>query len=621
MNRISTFQIPQSLLRRTQLLPGESLASLLERLTQLNYLPYPRTLSHICHEQLPAPVNLDHLARPKWVETFLRLADLTHISPEDLYAASDHRFAPFLTPPGQSPVELPWIGSTSKVMLTPGLTHGRLRSALSAQYCPRCLEDATYHRLSWIPTAAAICLQHRCLLVNQCPQCQKRISIQEIVRQRCRVCQADLSTAEIFFVEGDELGLLSQQMIQSWLGLVADLPDQFNFPSDHPAVLYRFLENLLWRLLVCWKDLPNLSAPLDGLDKFTTASVHYLPALAPGEIFYLCRAAFTGVMNWPDGLFQFLDAYCDSYPSNQASANRVNRLEQVRHTWFQAEWRNPDFEFMQQGFVNYTLARNIPLPVHLVEQFKKVPWFVDATGLWSEEQAAQSLDIPVSGLHRFLPYGSLEPCLWPRSRTSMPIFERDKILSLARKWDLGWSVSEASSWLGLYDPVVTDLVKRNVLVVVDRPDAEDAHCVLSCQSVENFSQKVLNRLQLFQGNHRDLVCLDEAAHITDDLGMHCVDLLLDVADGFLPAFKRYPEIDVIGYLCFLREAVWDFPDLWYARCGWVTPHDFAKQKGFSHHLIFEWMEAGLITPVKVFGHYRYFIRQELEQLAARFSPI
>lgn len=620
MNSISTFQIPQSLLRRTQFLPGESLASLLERLSQLNYLPYPRTLSRICCKQLQAPAGLDNLARPKWVETFLRLADLTHIFPEDLYAASDHRFAPFLTPPGQSPVELPWIGSTSKVMLTPGLAHGRLRSALSAQYCPRCLEDAAYHRLSWIPTAAAICLQHRCLLVNQCPQCQKRIAIQEIVRQRCRVCQADLSTAETFSVEGDELGLLSQQMIQSWLGLVADPPDQFDFPSDYPAVLYRFLENLLRRLLVCWKDWPNLSAPLDGLNGYITASGQHLTALTSGEIFHLCKAAFTGVMNWPDGLFQFLDAYC-GYPFAQNSTVYVKRLEPVRQGWFQAEWQNPDFEFMQQGFVNYTVARNVPLPVRLVEQFKEVLWFVDATGLWSEEQAAQSLDIPVPGLRQFLPYGALEPCLWPRSRTSMPIFERDKILSLAQKWDLGWSVSEARSWLGLDVSVVTELVKRNVLTVVDRPDAEDVHWVLSRQSVENFSRKVLNRLQLFQGNHRDLVCLDEAAHITDDFGMYCVDLLLEVADGFLPAFKRYPEIEAAGYLCFLRDAVWDFPDLWYARRGWVLGYTFAKQKGFSHHLVLEWMDAGLITPVRVFGHYRYFICQELEQLAAKFSPI
>jgi len=620
MNSISTFQTPRSLLRRTQLLPGESLASLLERLSQLNYLPYPRTLSRICCEHLHAPAGFDNLAHPKWVETFLRLADLTHIAPEDLYAASDHRFAPLLTPPRWPIAELPWIGATSKAMLTSSLAHGRLRSVSSAQYCPQCLKNAAYHRLSWIPTMSAICLEHGCLLVSQCPRCQKHISIQEIVRQRCRVCQTDLSAAETFSVEGDELGILSRRMTQAWLGLVVDPPDQFDFPSDHPAVLYRFLENLLRRLLVCWKDWPNLSAPLDGLDRYITASGQHLTTLTSGEIFHLCRAAFTGVMNWPDGLFHFLDAYC-GYPFTQNSTVYVKRLESVRQGWFQAEWQNPDFEFMQQGFVNYMVARNVPLPVRLVEQFKEVPWFVDATGLWPEEQAAQSLGIPVPGLRRFLSYSSLKPCLWPRSRTSMPIFERDKILSLSQKWDLGWSVAEASSWLGLYHSVVTDLVKRNVLVVVDRPDAEDAHCVLSRQSVENFSRKVLNRLRLFRGNHRDLVCLDEAAYITAKLEMYCVDLLLEVADGFLPAFKRYPEIEAAGYLCFLREAVWDFPDLWYARRGLVTQYEFAKQKGFSHHLIFEWMEAGLITPVKVFGHYRYFIRQELEQLVARFSPV
>jgi len=91
---------------------------------------------------------------------------MTHISPEELYAASDHRFAPFLTLPQQPPVEIPWIGSTSKPIVTPNLVHRRLRSPLAAQYCPLCLKSAAYHRLSWIPISSTICLEHGCLLIT-----------------------------------------------------------------------------------------------------------------------------------------------------------------------------------------------------------------------------------------------------------------------------------------------------------------------------------------------------------------------------------------------------------------------------------------------------------------------
>ncbi len=128
-----------ALLRRTQLLPGKSLASVLERLTQLNYYPSARTLQQICRNCLEAPANQDELRLPRWVETFLQLADLTHIAPEELFAASDHRFAPFLTSPQQPPVEIPWTGLTSKAISTSNLAQGRLRSPSAVQYCPHCL--------------------------------------------------------------------------------------------------------------------------------------------------------------------------------------------------------------------------------------------------------------------------------------------------------------------------------------------------------------------------------------------------------------------------------------------------------------------------------------------------
>lgn len=398
------------LLRRTQLLPGESLVSLLERLTLLNYYPSPRILQRICCQRLEAPVSQDDLSHPKWVETFLRLADLTHISPEELFAASDHHFAPALALPLHPPAEIPWIGSISKAMLPLNLAWGRLYSSLSAQYCPRCLKTAAYHRSIWAPIAAAICLEHHCLLVNRCPQCKKRLSIQEIVRHRCRACQADLCATEPIAVEGNELGIRSQQLIQSWLAVadVTALSDEDGLPSKPPAVLYHLLENLSRHLLNCWKEWPSLPPPLDGLADHIVAPVHRLQTMTPEGIFHLHKAAFTGVQDWPNGLFRFLDAYCGG-----CSLDPGKRLQPFRRDWFQPARSNPDFEFLQQGFVSYLLDRRIPLPVSWVEIYQSVSWFVEQTGLWSAERTAQILGISMLKLQHSLSYGSLASCRWP----------------------------------------------------------------------------------------------------------------------------------------------------------------------------------------------------------------
>jgi len=606
-----------TLLRRTQLLPGESLVSLLERLTQINYYPSVRTLRAICHEPLAEPAYQDGLALPKWGETFLKLADLTHLSPEELFAASNHRFAPYLALPSRPPAELLWIGGDAKAILTPIQARRRLRSVSAAQFCPVCLKTSSYHRLSWIPTAAAICLEHRCLLVNQCPDCHKHLSIHAIVKRTCQACQADLCALEPVFVEEDELGIRSQQFIQSWLAVAGlpTLPDEDGLPSQPPAVLYHLLENLSRRWLNCWKKRASMPTPLDGLVGKTTAPVRWLQTMTPKEIFHSHKAAFTSLKNWPNGLFQFLDAYCSGY-----SLNPIQRLQPFRRDWFPSACGESDFEFAQQSLVNYLMDRRIPLPPSWAEQYQSVSWFIEQTGLWSAERTAQALGISMLRLQHSLSFGSLASCRWPRSRANAPLFERDKVLALKHKWTLGWTVSEARSWLGLCERDVIALVRRGVLAITGHPDEDESHWLLSRLSVEGFFVEVAARLVLYQGNRRDLLPLCEAASYTACLGMDCVTLLQGVADGFLPAYKRDHEVPSLGFTCFIEKSVWRLPDLCYARRGWVSGHTFAQEKGFSHHLVFEWVGAGLIQPVQVFGHTRYFLRRDLERLAAQYAP-
>ena len=63
MNNIHAAKPIPPLLRRTQLLPGESLPSLLERLAQLNYYPSLRMLSCICCDHMDTPTNQDDLLK------------------------------------------------------------------------------------------------------------------------------------------------------------------------------------------------------------------------------------------------------------------------------------------------------------------------------------------------------------------------------------------------------------------------------------------------------------------------------------------------------------------------------------------------------------------------------
>ena len=271
-----------SLLRRTPLLLGESLASLLERLALLNFYPNSRLLQKLSRNRLAPWVVEDELVRPTRLETFQQLLNLTALTLDELYAASDHRFAAALAPPDQAAPSMPWLENTTRLRLDRRSAQAHLRSASATQFCPLCLKAAPYQRLSWIPRAAAICLEHRCLLTDRCAHCWKRTTVADLVNRRCSNCRADLRRARVVSIAHDSCGILAQQVIQSWFGVV-DIPAKViegtHLPSESPVVLYHLLQLLARQLQKGQAEWPNLPRPLNGLANSIAVSHRRPPTL------------------------------------------------------------------------------------------------------------------------------------------------------------------------------------------------------------------------------------------------------------------------------------------------------------------------------------------------------
>ena len=148
-----------TLLVRTTILPGESLQSLLMRLSRLNDYDVPDTLFQILQERASKQQALkDRTTLPRGVEMYERLEALTGRDIPDLYAASAHRFTTILTPPGISIEFLEISEGISVPLLAWSLAAKQLRPASAGQFCPRCLSNAAYHRLIWLPIAVSMAL-------------------------------------------------------------------------------------------------------------------------------------------------------------------------------------------------------------------------------------------------------------------------------------------------------------------------------------------------------------------------------------------------------------------------------------------------------------------------------
>ena len=577
-----------ALLRRTPLLPDESLPSFLERLTRLNHYPSSRMLSGICAERVETGFGQDPLDCPRCAETFVELAHLTQVSAEALFAASHHCFAPAFQLPDQAVETLGGRGLAGLPLLSSVQARCYLRTDTAAQYCPQCLENSPHHRLHWIPTAAAICLEHGCFLVAGCPQCQRPLAIRDVVSRRCPACQADLCSAPKIPVGEDEPGLCSQQWLQ---GCLSGAPvKEASLPSGHPAILYALVE-----CAARW---------------LSTGSVDGSPMVR----YALYRTAFSALRDWPQGLFAILDDICkrDPHPSQ-----RLNKLQQ---RWFQPSRSGTAYDFMKQAFVSYRVLQELPISPAFAHRWKHARWFVQCTGIWSAEVTAKVLEMPVEDLARFYPNGLLQDCLWVDSRKRGPLFWRKRVLAVRRRWKVGWPLADASCWLGLDEGEVIRLVARGTLALKDGdPQGDSATWLFDRNTVADFFQAVMDRLEPFHGLQDYLVRRFEVDTHLHSVGMDWAQLIQQVLDGLLPAYKRKETICALDDLCFDVDDMDTWPDRWYAMQGLVSDQVFAHETMVSPKWIDKWVAANRIAPVLCFGRVRYYDRAALEQVVANLN--
>ncbi len=609
------------LLRRTAVLPNESLASLLERLTQLNFYPDSRLIRTLGRERLAALNLEDDLAQPTRLETFQQLACLTGLALDELYGTSDHRFAAGEFPLGQRSQPMPWLQNTTRARLEPRWAYDHLRPRDATPFCPRCLQAAVYQRVNWIPCAAAICLEHLCLLIDRCPHCGKRTTLAELMNHSCRNCQTDLRQARQLSVANDEPGVQSQRIIQAWFNVAGpptEVLEACQLPAQPPPVLYELLHRLSGALLLGQAEWASLPAPLTGLANSIAAAIDQRHRFTPAQAYFLYRSAFAGLLDWPEGFHRWLDAYGGWDLTATQPPVRLPCLFRVQHDWLTSDGADSPLAMVQHELLDYVLKRDLPLVPDVLNHLQDTPGFIERTGiLWTEDHTAQCLNLSRTDLRRFYPSGSLADCYWPSSPPDWPQFKQAAVLTIKRRWTIGWSLKDTSSWLGLTTADVLRLVELGLLSMTDERARDDDHGLFNRQAVQDFFDQIVARLQYRPHPRRDLLPLSKAVAAGCGRGVDTAILLQCVLTDQLPAYRRHQNLETLSRLYFIQVTLVNLPARVYATRGWVAGEQFAAEYDFAPSLIRDWLAAGLIKPTRSFGAYHYFDHQQLKELAAQ----
>jgi predicted site-specific integrase-resolvase len=546
-------------------------------------------------------------------ETYRRLVTLTGALVTTLWAATIHRFAPTLTPPGSTVALLAVPAGGPLPLLDIGSRQKRLRPDSRGVFCPRCLAEAAYHRLIWIPFATAACLRHQTLLVSRCARCGAAPTVRDIVVATCRVCGADFTGCPAISVADDAFGVFTQRVLQAWLrGEPAPDASTFRLPDLPTNVAYRIVDGL--RLLAHGAGF-HWPYRHHGLDE--TESTDQGLFLTPAQSYTLYATALKALLRWPHGFEEFLDAYTtrelrEEWPSGVSLGPKLGALYR---DWLSRRWDHAAFDFLQDAFDRFLLRRFGQ--VHALRQLRRCQRdsaLADRVPYLNRNQAARLMgaaDQTVQGLlqsGRLTGYAALDEG-WAEPPT---LLSRSEVLVWREAWRDHPTIAEAARLLGVSYWVVRDLITCGFLPPPHQLADDAPGWRFNRTAIAACHARVTARITQRPPGAADDLTLAGAARLLHGLGLNAAALLVSVANGELAA-SHLPAMPIrLGDLRFRRTDLAAHAARVKAAHNWLGRRETAHRLGISEHALQRLVENGRLTPAPVSGHAHFFDRATVD---------
>ncbi len=610
--------LPQQLLGHPELREGESLTSFLLRLGTSNFYQPPTILTDLIFDDTGDEASLkDHVDLPKQAALFERIARLAKVESIQLYAASAHRFTHVIAPPEAEINKLDLPDNHRVSLLPAGVAQKLLRSKSACQYCPLCIQRHAYHRLSWLVIATSVCLEHQCLLVNQCYNCKRPLHVQEIVNARCSKCGIDLRKAPCFYIQNDEFGLLAQRALQGWLlNTPVSFPSQDHLPLHPPRVLFRLVDGLrctAQRLAQSgWTYLRTLQ------DHYETVASSFKAdsrSLTPYQSYCAYSTAFKGIIHWPRGFYEFLDAQYGQSDNAIRSSSVQKDLGSTYTHWLRRSWQYAEFDFVQDAFNHYIAERyGVSLSILHSNRFRRTPGLLNTFSEVSINYAAELASVTPATIQRLIRSGQLKT-----TKENSAFVQQADVLKLRDSWNFFKGLEEAAHILGVSGDVVLDMVNIGLLLPEQSPNSG----FLSWQFSEKDLRQLLDKIKTHISIYNEFgkanfapIGLARAARILTNIGLNAASIIACIADGKLQAYRQLSSHFSCKNVVFNQSDLSAYMQVVKAEQGWISREEVTKRLKIKDGTLAKWVRAGLLVPVAVYTNAQYFDKNMVDKFIA-----
>jgi hypothetical protein len=208
--------------------------------------------------------------------------------------------------------------------------------------CTACLREKSYVRRIWALAPVTTCPTHKCLLLDECPNCGKRISW---TRPNVSYCTCDIDWREYVATPLVDSELRVSRQVHLYCNLQLSKGTVDREPTSNPLFNLK-LKDFLSALFFVTSQYAGL---------MDTKGKHLAPSMRSSKIHILLCNAWSVFENWPNNYFGFLDWRRKQVTSSE-SARGLQRDFGEYKSALDKQLSSYQLDFLRVAFEKYLIA-------------------------------------------------------------------------------------------------------------------------------------------------------------------------------------------------------------------------------------------------------------------------
>jgi len=460
------------------------------------------------------------------------------------------------------------------------------------------------------------------LLLTNCHFCGNKVSIHDVIAAQCDACKSSLTEAEAPSLETDEFGLFSQYLIQSWLKNNLTPQDiTVQIPVQAPRVLYRVIDGFRQAIAT----LGNLRWPylhkVDGIF-FELMVGQGKQTLTPYESYCLYATACKGLIDWPQGFYKFLRSYKTQRKGDQPihGGPKVD-LGNLYTQWLQGYWRHPAFAFVQDAFEKHFVENYwLSSPVIRTTAYQSNSSNASKFAKINIAEAARIMGVTPRWIELLISVGRLSSYT-THALDRLKFVNKAEVIELRNQWTEYITRSEAATWLGMTEKMVTKMVNIGLLEVELHPSDGFSQWFFSKSAIVKLLESLSRHIRVLSAQEKakyPLISLTEASRLVFVLGLDATSILKLVVEGKLQAYAAGDDKLLLSSLLFARPDLQQYIEDIKSENDWIGREEARRLLGVKDGTLARWVKGGLLIPYATFAHVQYFQMSTICQFTADY---